>query len=301
MLPLPEAEFYHLGTNQQLIESLSAIENREHVRTVLGGAGRQPHPDQHIQNSRFSIPLRRQENRALWIENSTVPATWQIASEHVLTGIPANDWSLQLESRQCLDILAVGDRDFAVRPYGFDDRFKGEIGDPQTRWLNAGAGEWFARRGLTLAEAGIDPRTDIQQAALFPAVGPDELTGGFVQWMLAAQPRESAAFRQLWLRASRVSAETLCDVCNLERLYRQRRENLTRVLDSFIKNNRWNSFYKLDLQATADTFAPLLTAIPRRRTSSPSTASTSKPSAPRCCAGAASRTGNRARQRPSGR
>ena len=262
VVPLPEAEFYHLGTSRQLIESVSAIENRENTRLQSGWAGRQPHPDQHVQNSNFSIPLRRQENHTLWIENATVPATWTIASEHVLTGIPANDWSLRLQSKQCLDILAVGAHDFAIRPYDIDDRFKGEIGDPRTHWLGAGALAWFARRGLTCEQAAIDPRTDIQQAAIFPVVPPSELTGPFVQWMLAGQPVESAAHRERWLRSRRVSAEEICDLCNLERLYRQRRENLIRVLGSFIRNNRWNSFYKLDLQATADTFSPLLAEIP---------------------------------------
>lgn len=249
-----------------MIESVSAIENREHTRGQAGWTGRQPHPDQHVQNSLFSIPLRRQENHTLWIENSTVPSTWKIAAEHVLTGIPANTWSLRLESKQCLDLLAVGERDFAVRPYGIDDRFKGAMGDPATRWLGAGATEWLARRGLTLERAGINPRTDIQQAALFPIVAPEDLSGEFVQWMLAADPPPAdgagAAHGELWLRSRRASAEELCDICNLDRLYRQRRENVVRVLGSFIKNHRWNSFYKLDLQATADTFAPLLSEIP---------------------------------------
>ena len=262
VVPLPEAEFYHLGTSRQLIESVSAIENRESTRGQLGWTGRQPHPEQHVQNSNFSIPLRRQENHTLWIENATVPSTWKIASEHVLTGIPANAWSLQLRSKQCLDIMAVGAEDFAVRPYDIDDRFKGEIGDPQTRWLGASATDWLARRGLSCEQAGIDVRTDIQQAAIFPIVSPDELSEGFVQWMLAVPPEGSAVHGELWLRSRRVSAEELCDLCNLERLYGQRRENLIRVLGSFIRNNRWNSFYKLDLQATADTFAPLLAEIP---------------------------------------
>ena len=240
VVPLPEAEFYHLGTSRQLIESVSAIETRENVRSLSGWTGRQPHPDQHVQNSSLSIPLRRQENHTLWIENSTLPATWTVASEHVLTGVPPNDWTLTLQSRQCLDIVAVGATDFAVRPYDIDDRFKGAMGDPRTGWLGASAAGWFSRRGLSLEMAGIDPQTDIQQAALFPVVSPADLTGGFVQWMLTPNLPPSG-FSSLWLRSPRLSAEEICNRCNLDRLYRQRRENLIRVLGSFIRNHRWNS------------------------------------------------------------
>jgi galactokinase/mevalonate kinase-like predicted kinase len=262
VVALPEAEFHHLGTSRQLIESVSAIENRENTRTQAAWSGRQPHPDQHVQNSNFAIPLRRQANHTLWIENSTVPLTWKIASEHVLTGIPPNDWRLELTRGQCLDVLPVGAQDFALRPYGIDDRFKGPIGDAATLWLGAPAPEWFAARGLTLAQAGIPSGADIQQAAIFPILAPEDLSGDFVQWLLAEQPAPNPAHQALWLRARRESAEALCNVCNLERAYRQRRENLIRVLGSFIKNNRFNSFFKLDLQSTAKTFAPLLAEVP---------------------------------------
>ncbi len=262
VVALPDAEFYHLGTSRQLIESISAIENRENTRSQPGWTGRQPHPDQHVQNSRFSIPLRRQENHTLWVENATIPASWKIASEHILTGIPDNDWPLQLTRGQCLDIVPVGDTDFAIRPYHIDDLFKGKLGDESSHWLGDAASTWFAQRGITFHEAGISPETDLQQAALFPIVSRGQLTGEFVQWFFAASPVDSPALRTLWLHARRIGAEALCTVCNLERVYQQRRRNLVLVLPSFIANNRWNSFYKLDLQATADTFADLLLDLP---------------------------------------
>ena len=262
VVPLPEAEFYHMGTSRQLIESVSAIENRENTRGLADSAGRNPHPDQHVQNAMFSIPLRRQENHTLWIENATVPSTWKIASEHVITGVPANDWNLRLESGQCLDFVPIGETEFAVRPYGMDDPFKGQIGDAGTRWLGGSASAWFSRRGLTLEDAGIDPRTDLQQSAIFPVLAPGDLSGDFVQWLLATEPDESSAHRELWLRSRRLGAEEICTVCNLARAYEQRRENLSAVMGSFIRNHRWNSFYRLDLQATANTVATLLESIP---------------------------------------
>jgi len=262
VVALPEAEFYHLGTGRQLIESVSALENRSQSRAELGWNGRQPHPDQHILNSHFSIPLRRQENHTLWVENASVPNSWKFGSEHVITGIPANDWTLELRSGQCLDMVPVGETAFAVRPYGIDDAFKGAIGDAQTRWQGASAVEWFARRRITLAEVGIVESTDIQQANIFPAVERKDLSGEFVQWLLDPDPADGSAHRDFYISSTRLSAEAICNVARLDRLYLQRRESLAQVLPSFIRNNRWNSFFKLDLDVTATTFGKSLAELP---------------------------------------
>ncbi len=254
VVALPDAEFYHLGTGRQLIESVSAIENREQQRGEIGWNGRQPHPDQHVLNSHFSIPLRRQENHTLWVENSTVPNTWKIASEHVLTGIPTNTWTLELQRGQCLDFVPIGESQFAIRPYHIDDKFKGPISATTTEWLGAPAPDWFAKRGLP------QPEGDIQQVAIFPVMELGEITGEFVQWLLSGG--NTSVQRDLYLANPRLSAEAICNVAQLDRIYRKRRENLSQVLGSFIRNNRWNSFFKLDLDRTAETFAEYLPNIP---------------------------------------
>lgn len=256
VVALPDAEFYHLGTGRQLIESVSAIENREQARGQLGWNGRQPHPDQHVLNSHFSIPLRRQENHTLWVENSTIPNSWKIACEHVLTGIPDNAWHLQLQRGQCLDMVPIGETSFAIRSYHIDDAFKGAISDPKTRWFGASAHDWFKNRDLPL------PEGDIQQAAIFPVVEASELNGEFIQWLLAFSLETHAKHREFYLAAPRLSAEAICNVAALGRIYHQRRQNLSQVLGSFIRNNRWNSFFKLDLDLTAATFAATLTDVP---------------------------------------
>ncbi len=252
---LPDAEFYHLGTGRQLIESVSAIENREQSRGQVGWSGRQPHPDQHVLNSHFSIPLRRQENHTLWVENSTIPNSWKISSEHVLTGVPPNAWTLELQTGQCLDFVPIGVSQFAIRPYHIDDAFKGPIAEYTTTfWLGAPAPNWFRDRDLPI------PVGDIQQAAIFPVIEAAKLTGEFIQWLLTATP--NAAHRECYLTAPRLSAEAICNDAALDRIYLQRRTNLSQVLGSFIRNNRWNSFFKLDLDATATTFAEYLPDIP---------------------------------------
>jgi hypothetical protein len=58
---------------------------------------------------RVIAALRREGNHTLWVENSVVPASWRLASEHVLTGVPDNDWPLQLNPGVCLDFVPVGE------------------------------------------------------------------------------------------------------------------------------------------------------------------------------------------------
>ena len=85
----------------------------------------------------------------------------------------------------------------ALRLYGFDDAFKGAVGDASTRWLGAPAPDWFARRGLTLEAAGLDLTADIQNAPLFPVVDPeDATTPALLQWM--ATPADDEAMRARW-------------------------------------------------------------------------------------------------------
>jgi hypothetical protein len=134
VVPLPDAQFYHFGTNAQMIESISALQNLVVDGSKLGLAGARRQPDQVNQNSRFDAPLRREGDQAFWIENSAVPAGWQLATEHVLTGVPENDWSLRLEPSVCLDFVPVDEKDFCIRAYGFSDSFSGKLSDPSPVW-----------------------------------------------------------------------------------------------------------------------------------------------------------------------
>jgi len=258
VIPLPKAEFYHFGTSQQLIESVAALQNVELDETKLGYAGAKRHPDQFLQNSKFKFPLRQEENHTLWVENSTVPATWKLAHEHVLTGVPDNDWDLQLEPGICLDFVPVGTDEFCLRPYGFADSFAGIMSAETTKWFVRSVTDWFAARKLTLTQ----PDADIQQAALFPVLRASEINPRFIEWMFTAQPKDEPAFAQLWLNSPRLSAQQLGEQANLKRVYAQREIYRHACLAPMLRNGRWSVFYRLDLQHTARDFARTTVALP---------------------------------------
>jgi len=134
------------------VEPPSALQNRRGAGPTLGLTGARPHPDVHQQNARLDTPLRLERNHTLWIENSIVPASWQLTNGHVLTGIPDNTWDLRLEADVCIDIVPVGDDGWCLRPSGMDDPFTGPIGQPGTSWLwrrapalRRGPSRWWPR------------------------------------------------------------------------------------------------------------------------------------------------------------
>ena len=184
VVPLPDADFHHFGTSAQMIESVAELQSLVLDETKLGLTAARRYPHQYTQNSRFELPLRREENHSLWVENSVVPATWQVAHEHVFTGVPENRWELRLPPGVCLDFVPVGESDFCVRAYGYRDTFTGRLGDATALWLGRPAAEWFATRGLDPAAGGLAADTDLHLCPLFPVLGATQLESGFLQWII---------------------------------------------------------------------------------------------------------------------
>ena len=262
VVPLPKPEFYHFGTSRQLIESVSALQNLELDERKLGLAGAKRHPDQYLQNSSFRFPLRLDENHTLWVENSSIPASWRLASDHVLTGVPENDWDLRLEPRVCLDFVPIDEEAFCVRSYAIDDSFRGAMGEATTRWLAAPAKEWFAARGLSLESLGIDPASDLFEAPLFPVLSRQQLEPRILEWLFAARPENGGDFAKRWLAAPRLAARDIPGRANLDRLHAQRLANRDLCLRPMLENSLWSVFLNLDLESTAELYAGSRQALP---------------------------------------
>ena len=265
VVPLPEAQFYHFGTNGQMIESVSALQNLVLDETKVGRTGARQQPDQVTQNSRFDVTLRREGNHTLWVENSVVPSGWHLASQHVLTGVPENDWTLRLAPGVCLDFVPIDHDAFCVRAYSFGDALAGPVGDAATRWLGRSAGDWFNARGLKSEDCGIDPQADIHACPLFPVLRAGEIEPGFVEWLFAAAPRADAGFAGRWRELPRLSAQQIPERVNLRRLYEQRARLRRACLLPMLRNFRWSVFFRLDLEATARAYAEGSETVPELR------------------------------------
>ncbi|MEA2069014.1 MAG: bifunctional fucokinase/fucose-1-phosphate guanylyltransferase, partial [Verrucomicrobiota bacterium] len=246
------AEFYHFGTCPDMMQALYELQNVEADQTKLGAVPTLAQPRQFVQNAVFQAPLRREENHSLWVENSYVPASWKIAAENILTGVPENDWSLELEDGVCLDFVPL-EEGLCLRAYGYSDAFRGVLGDPATRWINRPLFQRLEKRGLAMEEAGLDPQGDLQQAPLFPVA--ENFDPAFVKWMFAAEPETFKDWKKIWLDSQRLSARQLGQQANLRRIYERRGALRRQALPLMAKNAEHSVFYKLDLEATAKLYA----------------------------------------------
>jgi galactokinase/mevalonate kinase-like predicted kinase len=259
VVPLPRAGFYHFGTCGDMMQSIYELQNLEADQTKLGAVPTLAQPRQFVQNSTFSAPLRRAENDLPWAENSHIPDTWKIAARNILTGVPANDWELELEDDVCLDFVPVCQKTI-LRVYGYTDAFRGEVGALSTRWLTQPVSLWLEKRGFSFEEAGLDPQTDLQISPLFRLL--DTFDPAFVKWMFAAEPEASGKWKACWLDSERMSAREVAQQANLGRVYEQRRALRMEALPVMAKHAEHSVFYKLNLEATADLYADCPYALP---------------------------------------
>ena len=119
ILPLPGGEFYHFGTSREMISSTLAIQNLVNDQREIMHHDRKPHPSIFVQNAVTEIAFS-EENTNIWIENSYIGKGWQLTHDHVITGVPKNDWQLKLEPGECIDVVPVGESDYEVRRYRID-------------------------------------------------------------------------------------------------------------------------------------------------------------------------------------
>lgn len=252
--PLPNGEFYHFGCSRDIIESTYQLQNLVRDQTRLGVMRGRMYASNFIQNSVYQASLRESENHTIWVENSEIPSGWSLSREHVVTGVPANDWQLDLSPGACLDFVPIGRGEYAIRHYHIDDTFKGQAEDENTRWMGAPLRKWFVDRGLNaeeLAPAG----SDIQQLPLFAVCDcsqPD--TGKFIEWLLDPEPVADEVFAGCWLEARRMSARDLTAEANIDRIFSERRSRLLAGLKAMSSNARNSVFYRLDLEETARYF-----------------------------------------------
>ena len=105
IVPLEGGEFYHFGTSREMISSTQRLQNTVSV---------------FVQNAVVDIPIT-DDNTNIWIENSHIGHRWNLTHDHVITGVPKNDWEISLEPGECIDVTPVGEKDYEVRRYHIDE------------------------------------------------------------------------------------------------------------------------------------------------------------------------------------
>ena len=258
IVPMPKGAFYHFGKNSDLLESTSRLQNLVTDQREIWHRKVKPHPDIFTQNTLSGIRFTA-ENASVWIENSYIGKGWSINRHHILTGIPENNWSIDLPAGVCLDMIPIGDTSWCIRPYGYEDTFNGVVGDEKTCWL----GKPLKENGFIselLKRDLLDKTTDIQFARIFPVIDQNALQNGdFIQALLLG---DTAQYLNQYLSPLRLSAAEIQEKVNFDRLYAQRERFSCENLQAIAKNYKHSIFYQLDLNDTAQHFAKARLALP---------------------------------------
>lgn len=250
ILPLPGGEFYHYGTSRELLSSTVTLQNKVYDQRQIIHRKMKPNPAIFVQNAEMHVTLSS-DNDNLWIENSFVGEHWTLGKRQIVTGVPRNDWMLTLSDGVCIDVVPLDKQKWVVRPYGFDDVFKGELKDERTLFMGKPFCRWLEDRGLPVD--GWSERTDdLQAASLFPVVSDVEQMGKVLCWMVSKP--ELAEGRDIWFRSERLSADEISAKADLKLLYAQREEFRKENLGTLSRNYEKSVFYQLDLADVADEF-----------------------------------------------
>lgn len=249
ILPLPGGEFYHYGTTHEIISSTLAIQNRVNDQREIMHHSRRAHPSLFVQNALLDIRLT-DKNHNVWLENSHVGKYWTLTNDNVVTGVPENDWQVSLLPGQCVDIVPMGEAEYAVRPYGYDDKFRGDLNDKETLFLGIPFAEWLMKRFTTLP--GIEGSQDLQSARIFPVLSDMRQMEKVLRWMLSETTMEEG--REIWEKAVKMSADEISAKANLRRLTEQRSAFRAKNLPALAENYRHSVFFQTDLGTTATDF-----------------------------------------------
>jgi len=120
ILPLAGGEFYHFGTSREMISSTLRLQNLVNDQREIMHFDRKPHPSIFVQNAQTDISFT-EENTNIWIENSHIGSRWKLTHDHVITGVPENDWDISLAPGECIDVVPVGETDYEIRRYHIDE------------------------------------------------------------------------------------------------------------------------------------------------------------------------------------
>jgi galactokinase/mevalonate kinase-like predicted kinase len=268
LVPLHEAEFYHFGSNSDLIDSTFRLQNRITDQRLKLTRDTDHHPSIFQQNSQIKLSFT-EKNHDIWIENCYIPASWKISHHHILTGIPENDWEIELPEKICLDVVPLDDRLYVLRPYGFSDHFKATAADG-AQWMEVPLLTWFDQHRITPRQAGISCDTSIYDMPLFPVLNKEQIREMLLFMVGNGYDRAEkwmGNIRDRWIRCDRLTAEELVVNADLVSVYKQRQFMKRLFLPRLAANHQTSIFYYLDLERTAADYRKASLRLPDDLTS----------------------------------
>jgi len=246
VVPLHKGEFYHFGSNSDMIDSSLRLQNRVTDQRLRYARESEHHPSIFQQNAEVRIDFNSR-NHHIWIENSHIPQTWKLNHHHILTGIPSNSWEVELPVQICLDFVPLEGEECCMRIYGFNDDFRDSM-DAGVKWMNQDLKQWLEQRNVSAESAGLDTKISLYELPLFPAGSMEKLEK--ILYEILGNLKGSSE----WLSSSRLSAKELSERASVKKIYQQREELKLLTLPKLAANHHKSIFYFLDLERTSEEF-----------------------------------------------
>lgn len=224
VLPLPDSKFYHFGSSRSIMASTAALlapaeDKRSFANASLESFGKP------IELASTVLCKYSTDNRHIWIDNSFVGKNWELKWNHILTGVPENDWNLQLDPGVCLTFVPMPEGRL-LRFYGFDDSMRGKLSDGSAAILGQPLTEWLKIRQLSAGDLGFGENTDLYDMPLFPVLADWTDQERFIQWLIAGKPEQNAELPERYKRTKRCSARQVLLSADLLSAQSVRQESL---------------------------------------------------------------------------
>ncbi len=202
VIPLDEAQFFHVGSSRQLLESYEQLATESFGRPKVFS---------------FATPANaivHRSNLSVWVDGGgNRNEAWSLDGLNVVSGNAGHAAPLRLAQEQCIEIAPVGVDRYVFRPYLLDDKLRGAA--------NAGgtiggqpAATWLERRGFAASSQ------DVFQLAIYPIVRATDISQRLLDWFFAAGPDDEIT-RHVH-RFELVSAAAIPDRLNFERYFGNR-------------------------------------------------------------------------------
>lgn len=240
VLPLPDSRFYHFGSCRSILASTAALLHPAEDKRSFANESLESFGSPIITASTVKCELM-QDNRHIWIDNSSAGSGWKMKWNHIITGVPGNDWQLDLPAGACLSVTPVP-AGSVLRFYGFDDPMRGTISAGNASILGRPLTQWLEARGLSAGQLGIDAEMDVYDMPLFPVLEEMSGCGDLVQWLVQADPRPGAEAEK-YAGMKRISAREVLVSADLPRARASRMAAFARDLEAAGSDAQiWSSY-----------------------------------------------------------
>lgn len=210
VIPLDEAQFFHVGSSRQLLESYEQLAAESLARPKVFSFATPPSTVDH------------RSNLAVWVDGAgAAPSSWVLEGLNVVCGAVPAGAPLRLTQEQCVEIAPVGRDAYVFRPYLLDDKLRGAA-DAGGTICGQPAASWLERRGYRSSSE------DVFRLPLYPVVRASEIDQRLLDWFFATEP--SAEITSLVHAHERVSAAAIPDRMNFDRYFQSRAALHTDVL-----------------------------------------------------------------------